>query len=206
MCTVVGVTVIDGGGLVGGGVGLDFGVEVGGDVGVAVELGVGEVREEVGDEPGLGLVPGEPPEDGDGRTSPASATTRSIASLWQVLFQQILTTCCPSSTSSGTAMSMATCPCESAWNGKVWTTLWSWTSPAWLAGTWVAVTRTVSPRAARVGLTVSVVAWATTAHTPSSSSRIRTAATPMATLRRLSFGRARDAGPTRGAEAAGGEG
>ena len=103
-------------------------------------------------------------------------------------------------------MSMATCPCESAWNGKVWTTLWSWTSPAWLAGTWVAVTRTVSPRAARVGLTVSVVAWATTAQTPSSSSRIRSAATPMATLRRVCFGWACTADASSGNAAAGGDG
>src|SRR5438094_522571 len=85
-------------------------------------------------------------------------------------------------------MSCDTSPLALARNGYVWTTLQSWISPAWFAGTWVAVTVTVPPGATRVGFTVSVVAWATTAHTPRTRSRIRTAAMPSSSLRRLRFG------------------
>jgi hypothetical protein len=85
-------------------------------------------------------------------------------------------------------MSIDTWPLESAVKGKVWTMLWSWISPTWLAGTFAAVMCTVPPGAMRSGLTVSVVACATTAQTPMSSRRTSNAARPMASLRRERLG------------------
>src|SRR5689334_2679659 len=87
----------------------------------------------------------------------------------------------------GTVMYIVTFPFESALKGKVWTTLHSWISPAWLAGTWVAVTVTTSPREAVLGLTSSVTACARIAHVPkTSNSRSRTTRA-IATWRRFTL-------------------
>jgi hypothetical protein len=92
----------DGGGGVGVGFGAVVGVEVGFDVGrgvgSGVDPGVGVVRGPVGfavgEAPGLGEPDGVVlgPADGEGDASATPATTRSPASWWQVLSQQIFTT------------------------------------------------------------------------------------------------------------------
>src|SRR5256712_1246518 len=87
--------------------------------------------------------------------------------------------------SLGTVMSSVISPFASAAKKYVWTTLQSWTSPAWLAGRCVAVTLTTPPGRVMPGSTASVTAWLlTTAQTPMIKSRIRTAASAITWRRR----------------------
>src|SRR6266545_1856780 len=119
MWTVVGVTV-----RVRLGVGLGIGLGLGLGVAVALAVGFG-VAFGVGDDPGRAVTPGVgdtlgpalgvPFVTGEGeKPSATPATTRSGASLWHALSQQILTTWSPSSVSVGTAMSRETRPPASA--------------------------------------------------------------------------------------------
>src|SRR4029077_18779462 len=92
--------------------------------------------------------------DGVGTASPEPATTCSVADAWQVAFQQMSTVWSPRATSRGTVMYAFTLPLASAVNGKTRTLLCSWMLPGWWAGTCVAVTWTVWPSAAVLGVSV----------------------------------------------------
>src|SRR6266566_7736324 len=96
--------------------------------------------------------------------------------------------------SDGTTISMDTSPVESARKKYVCTWLNSWISPIWSAGTCAAVTVTLAPGTVRFGVTASVVACVTTAHTPMSKSSNRTAARPIIIRRRDRLGAAATVG------------
>src|SRR5438034_11594291 len=87
--------------------------------------------------------------------------------------------------SRGPVMSSETSALAWARNAYVGTTLHSWISPTWAAGTRVAVTWTVWRGPTRLGFTAMVVDASATWHSPSTSRSTRTAAIPR-TMRRLS--------------------